>query len=330
MGQGAQDLVSDKPATFKGGGTNNAGGIASADVSHFDLVQTMDELGGGTISGTPLTADPMLGPLQNNGGPTQTMALLPGSPAVDAGDSFGISTDQRGDPRPVDFSGVPNAAGGDGADIGAFELQQACTGQTDPTQACHALIVSLTGSGSGTVAGSGIACPQSCSDSYGASVTVTLTAAAATRSTFLGWSGACSGKGQCNIAMNTDRTVTASFTTPPSITSLTQSASLWREGSKLAQITAKRKQRPPVGTAFSFRLNEPATVTLTFARQGARHKVAGTVKLAARKGNNHVLFDGRLSRTKKLKPGSYGLKITATNDAHQSTASRSLSFTIVK
>ena len=42
--------------------------------------------GGGvdTLTGT-IMADPMLGPLQNNGGPTQTMALLPGSPAINAG-----------------------------------------------------------------------------------------------------------------------------------------------------------------------------------------------------------------------------------------------------
>jgi hypothetical protein len=78
----------------------------------------------GTLSGSPITADPLLGPLQDNGGPTQTMALLPGSPAIDGGSSFGLSTDQRGDPRPVDFSGIPNAAGGDGADIGAFEVRK--------------------------------------------------------------------------------------------------------------------------------------------------------------------------------------------------------------
>jgi hypothetical protein len=41
--------------------------------------------------------DPMLGPLQGNGGPTQTMALLPGSPALNAGDPAQLGTaDQRG------------------------------------------------------------------------------------------------------------------------------------------------------------------------------------------------------------------------------------------
>ena len=46
-----------------------------------------------------LTGDPDLGPLADNGGPTQTMALLAGSPAIDAGDNnlipAGVATDQR-------------------------------------------------------------------------------------------------------------------------------------------------------------------------------------------------------------------------------------------
>jgi uncharacterized Zn-binding protein involved in type VI secretion len=41
--------------------------------------------------------NPKLGPLTSNGGPTQTHALLPGSPALDAGDDTGCpATDQRG------------------------------------------------------------------------------------------------------------------------------------------------------------------------------------------------------------------------------------------
>jgi hypothetical protein len=44
-----------------------------------------------------LNVDPLLGPLQDNGGPTQTMALLPGSPALNAGDPAQLGTaDQRG------------------------------------------------------------------------------------------------------------------------------------------------------------------------------------------------------------------------------------------
>jgi hypothetical protein len=68
-----------------GNGTNGTG------FSVTDLVGT---------STNPI--DPLLGPLQDNGGPTQTMALLSGSPAIDAGDNTGApTTDQRGFPRIV-------------------------------------------------------------------------------------------------------------------------------------------------------------------------------------------------------------------------------------
>jgi hypothetical protein len=59
--------------------------------------------------------NPGLGPLQNNGGPTQTMALLPGSPAIGhANNSFAPATDQRGVTR-LDTASETT-------DIGAFEL----------------------------------------------------------------------------------------------------------------------------------------------------------------------------------------------------------------
>ena len=65
---------------------------------------------------------PQLGPLGNNGGPTQTMALPSGSPAVDAipAATSGCTgtTDQRGTTRPQ----------GTGCDIGAYELVQSGSG----------------------------------------------------------------------------------------------------------------------------------------------------------------------------------------------------------
>src|SRR5262249_42030191 len=67
-----------------------------------------------TGPGDLMNANPLLGPLQDNGGPTDTMALLPGSPAVDAGDNTDAPDfDQRG-------PGFPRIVGGI-VDIGAFE-----------------------------------------------------------------------------------------------------------------------------------------------------------------------------------------------------------------
>jgi len=65
--------------------------------------------------------DPGIGPLQMNGGPTPTHALLPGSPAIDQGKAFGLHADQRGHRRVYNYPSIPNVQGGDGSDIGAFE-----------------------------------------------------------------------------------------------------------------------------------------------------------------------------------------------------------------
>jgi hypothetical protein len=74
--------------------------------------------------GTDLAAViPGLAPLAENGGPTPTHALLPNGAAIDRGFSFGADTDQRGLPRPSNFISVSDTEGGDGSDVGAFELQ---------------------------------------------------------------------------------------------------------------------------------------------------------------------------------------------------------------
>jgi hypothetical protein len=70
-----------------------------------------------------LGQDPQLGPLAGNGGPTQTQKPALTSPVIDQGAAFGLGTDQRGLGRPVEIPTIPNAAGGDGSDIGAVELQ---------------------------------------------------------------------------------------------------------------------------------------------------------------------------------------------------------------
>jgi hypothetical protein len=77
-------------------------------------------------TGDQTGASPMLAALANNGGPTQTMALTPGSPAIDAAVAAGATTDQRAMLRTYDDPGAVNAATSDGTDIGAFELQPVC------------------------------------------------------------------------------------------------------------------------------------------------------------------------------------------------------------
>jgi hypothetical protein len=93
---------------------NNGGTITSLGYN----VSSDDSSGFLTGPGDQINTDPMLGPLQDNGGPTFTHALLPGSPAINAGDpSFTPPPffDQRG----PGFDRVVNGR----IDIGSFELQ---------------------------------------------------------------------------------------------------------------------------------------------------------------------------------------------------------------
>ena len=91
--------------------TSNGYNLSSDDSCNFHSV------------GDLVNTNPKLGGLQNNGGPTQTMAELPGSPAIDAGNPSGctdglghqLTTDQRGYPRP--------GKGSNRCDMGAYELQ---------------------------------------------------------------------------------------------------------------------------------------------------------------------------------------------------------------
>ncbi len=96
------------------GGLVSSGGnlIGIGDGNSF-----VDGLGGDQVGAAGSPLDPVLGPLQDNGGPTFTHALLAGSPAIDAGNNSGAPpTDQRGAARPDG-----DAGSGSTVDIGAFE-----------------------------------------------------------------------------------------------------------------------------------------------------------------------------------------------------------------
>ncbi|MBE7384696.1 MAG: right-handed parallel beta-helix repeat-containing protein [Leptolyngbya sp. SIO1E4] len=98
-----RDVVGD----FTTGG-NNLIGDGDGSTSFTDGVN------GDIVGTTANPIDPRLGPLQDNGGPTLTQALLPDSPAIDAGSNPNtLTTDQRGAAR----------VSGERADIGAVEYQ---------------------------------------------------------------------------------------------------------------------------------------------------------------------------------------------------------------
>jgi len=83
-----------------------------------------------TGNGNVFAANPKLGPLANNGGPTQTRALLPGSPAIDAG-NFASGPAPQYDQRGAGFARLVGPA----PDIGAFEVQTVAAAATVPAPA---------------------------------------------------------------------------------------------------------------------------------------------------------------------------------------------------
>jgi predicted outer membrane repeat protein len=117
-------IISNNSST-SGAADIGLGGHVDPASTAFTLIQTPPAAGviNESVAGSNiLGVDPNLGGLANNGGPTRTLALNSGSPAIDKG-STGLTSDQRGSTRPSDFPSIPNssAAGANGADMGAFE-----------------------------------------------------------------------------------------------------------------------------------------------------------------------------------------------------------------
>jgi hypothetical protein len=182
------------------GSGNNTGPDVSGHVTSlgYNLAGKNDGSTGLTATGdqtgtvaAPL--DPLLGPLQDNGGGTLTHALLAGSPAIDAGTTFGVTFDQRGFPRP--YTNTAGPFPGDGSDIGAYEVE--------PTT------VNLTVN----VSGPGAVIKNPDLVSYPFDSTVTLTAIPADpQIPFLGWSGGASGtQNPLTNILTRDTVITATF-----------------------------------------------------------------------------------------------------------------------
>jgi hypothetical protein len=135
----------------------------------------------------------------------------------------------------------------------------------------------------------------------------------------------------------------------PTIESLKQSHSRWREGSGLASYSHRRA---PVGTTFRFFLNQSAAVSFAFSRRLGGRKVGGecvaqarvnrrkpgctrrvtqgTLTFMGHPGLNTLAFQGRISGSKRLPLGAYTVRIVAMNSAGETSTPRSLSFAIVR
>ena len=142
--------ISDNSSSGSGGGINSDGRstvtlentiVANSTGGDIDSQGTINATGSliedglSAINGTNvdnLTGDPLLGPLQDNGGPTFTHALLDGGPAIDSGRNA-LALDANGNPLATDQRGFARIQQGDLAtgsgvvDMGAYELFSAPT-----------------------------------------------------------------------------------------------------------------------------------------------------------------------------------------------------------
>ena len=114
---GGNIYTNDMSTALTGTIVSNGMGFPNCSGIITDMGYNLDSDGscGFTLSSDLNKVNPLLGPLQNNGGPTQTMALLQDSPAIDRVNTSADcpATDQRGDVRPDNGESV--------CDIGAYE-----------------------------------------------------------------------------------------------------------------------------------------------------------------------------------------------------------------
>jgi uncharacterized repeat protein (TIGR01451 family) len=296
-----------------------------------------------------VNTNPGLGPLQDNGGPGQTLSFGLDSPAFDTADPTTCpATDERGVRR-------PQAAG---CDIGALELELADLGLRNSARGStlrlgQTVIFDLSASNGGSGTGHG----TTITDKLPAGLT--LVAAAPS-------SGSCTGTTtvSCNLGeffpgqaggvtlvaratksgTQTTNASIGSSTTDPSAGNNSASASVKVARLALSSVSAIPKtfrlgrllpklSKAKVGTTIRFSLPEAATVKLVFARPKAGRKsgrrcvkpsprnargkrctrfvAAGLLRVRAHAGGNKVRFQGRLSRRKRLTPGRYRLTLTA-------------------
>jgi hypothetical protein len=107
--------------------------------------------------------------------------------------------------------------------------------------------------------------------------------------------------------------------TPPVIRSLTQSAAVWRESPYV-------RRRVPIGTTFSFTVNQSVTGSLVFTRGASG---IGKLPLTAPAGRHVLRFTGQLASGRLLKPGRYTVRLSVENDAGDAVQSVPLSFRVL-
>lgn len=192
-----------------------------------------------------------------------------------------------------------------------FESQVSSGGGTTN----YNLSVNITGSGSVSSNPAGVNCTSTCTGSFAANSSVTLTATAANGYSFSGWSGACSGTGTCTVAMGSDQAVTATFAqSAPSTYQLRVSLA----GSGTGSISASGTPSgfPCTTGTCTANISASSTVTLTATPQNSSTFAGWSGACSGSSLTCTVTMDGAKSVTATFaasSPVSYNLAVTKSN-----------------
>ena len=316
-------------APISGGGT--ASGIAVICPAGEDTTQPQVSPDGSQIAATVgpsgQTAVESIDVFPKMTGATGT-AITPSG--VDASEP-----DWSPDGSSIAFAGSNNTISTVPAGVGAPTLilsnatRPAWTPYTMPVP--RTLTIERAGGGSGTVSSSpaGIDCGSTCTSAFMPGSIVTLTALPAAGSTFAGWSGGgCSATGACQVTLNSDATITATFTptahhpSPPPINPAPLPIN------RIALARSKVSARH--GFTLKVTLGAAGQIDIKVYQRVRRHgrtvlELIGLVTEHGHKGAN--TFAIKLVHHHKLTPGSYQLTIDSVS-GHNTSKAHELRLTV--
>jgi alpha-tubulin suppressor-like RCC1 family protein len=240
---------------------------------------------------TPITLGALSDVRKVDAGEEHGAALLANGTLAEWGEGddgqLGDGTTNQNRPTPSPVPGVTGVSDAVASDYNTFAI-------IGPSQK---LSIALAGAGAGVVGGSGVLCSSDCSQPFAQGQVKTLRAEPAIAGQFAGWSGPCTGTGACQVRLDADATVTATFG-PPKGTEIT--------GLKLIGKRKKRKKAilrftaPGAVTGFECLLRKPRPKN----RKGAKSPTR-------RKPKFSPCASGRVY--KNLGPGKYAFRVRALN-----------------
>jgi hypothetical protein len=358
LGTNAAGTITSKNTIIAAGGaasgSNCAGPGKLASAGHNIEDGAPSRCGLGAI-GDRIGVSPLLGALQNNGGPTQTEELLPGSPAIDAGDNTGCpASDQRGIVRPH----------GSACDVGALEVSPplATTGAASAIGGSSATL-NASATNPNPLIGGTVFVQYGPTVRYGSQTAVRSLAIGVTTTAFsVTVAGLPTGapihyravaQSADGIGFGADRTFTtaAPSLAAPSLSSLSIKPSDFRARRNRGPSIART--RKATGAFITYNDSQAAVTTFTVERphKGFRaghrcvagpahhrrgrslrctlYRAVGSFSHTDMPGPNRFHFSGRIEQ-RPLPVGRYRLHALARNSGGQLSAARFVGFRIVR